>query len=378
VTQTPSDRGPARCIHLDGGCRALDAQNDKLQLDPAASNGKTAVISLPSYHAAYAVLQKAGLKVVGVDLYCAPEQTDGRRLPDWRGYYPVGTSLWPCAEQADHWSFIAHAAFQQEQGPLWDVASRVSHQLRTCDWRLRQVSECYHQQLSATVRQEGFEAGRRFMDGFTWLGYLALQSFLVDACVLRDYLAASRSLLLPQPSDDAARPKIRGMASLKKYYLNKVSSDVPIDKVLAETTAPGGWLHRLSSYRVLVVHCAPLASAGKTLYAVCIALPLDASTTLPAVKFPLPSDPEGIQAGRSSGAYLNDPEMNYARFRNALDDPDEALDGLHYAHATLGQLAVLAAELSALMPVNPVMPHLMEKDLLDIKIVPPRPNKDAR
>jgi hypothetical protein len=92
----------------------------------------------------------------------------------------------------------------------------------------------------------------------------------------------------------------------------------------------------------------------------------------------LPSDPEDIQAGRASGTYLSDPEMNYARFRNALADSGAALDGLHYAHATLGQLAVLAAALSALTPVNPVIPNLTEKDVLNIKIVTPRPEKDAR
>jgi hypothetical protein len=58
-------------------------------------------------------------------------------------------------------------------------------------------------------------------------------------------------------------------------------------------------------------------------------------------------------------------------FRDALADPRVALDGLHYAHATLGKMVALAADLSALMPVKPVMPHLTNKDLLEIKIAPP-------
>ena len=61
--------------------------------------------------------------------------------------------------------------------------------------------------------------------------------------------------------------------------------------------------------------------------------------------------------------------MTYARFLNALEDPHSALDGMHYAHLTLGQLAKLAADLSMLSPVKPVMPNLTEKDMLDFKVV---------
>jgi hypothetical protein len=264
---------------------------------------------------------------------------------------------------------MAHGAFQEKQGALWDIASRVRYQLRTCEWRLRQISEAYWKQLNAVVRNEGFKANRRFKDGFTWLGYLALQSFLVDACVLRDYLAEYRALILPSPEVGAERPKIRLMASLKKLYLDKLTSAGAIDQELREGTGPAGWLHRLSSYRDLVVHYAPLASAGKTLYAVCIALPIGGQAPVPTVKFPLPADPEIIKADRSTGAYLEDPALNYARFLNALEDPGTALDGMHYAHLTLGQLGKLAADLSALSPVKPSIPHFTNKDMLDFRVV---------
>ena len=93
MTQSPSDRGPGRGIHLGGGCRALGAPNDTLQLDPAASNGKTAALSLPNYHAAYAVLQKAGFEVVGVDLYCALESDGGKTGGRGGSRYKV-TRIW--------------------------------------------------------------------------------------------------------------------------------------------------------------------------------------------------------------------------------------------------------------------------------------------
>jgi len=51
------------------------------------------------------------------------------------------------------------------------------------------VSDTYHDQLRSSTEGGSFRAGQRCEDAFTWLGYLALQTFLVDACVLRDYLA---------------------------------------------------------------------------------------------------------------------------------------------------------------------------------------------
>src|SRR5690606_22337761 len=105
---------------------------------------------------------------------------------------------WHCFNQADIWSHIAHAAIKQNNGLLWDVAQRISHLLRVCDWRLRQVSECYRDLLYAIVQAHEYTEGRRFMDRHTWLIYMEIESFLVSACVLRDSLAEYRALLLSQ------------------------------------------------------------------------------------------------------------------------------------------------------------------------------------
>lgn len=376
MDESKPDRMPARSIHLQGGCRAIDNKDQKLRLDPVAS-GRIAVLPLPRYDTAYDLLRTAGFSVLGADFYFEREQTDGRRLPEWRTHHPIGSSVWPCSEQADNWSFIAYSAFRQKNGLLWDVASRIRYQLRTCDWRVRQVSESYRQQLHATVRAGTFGVGRRFKDGFTWLGYLAIQSFLVDACVLRNYLAEYRALILSQAGTHSFRTKITGMASLRKRYLEKIDPTVPVDQTLIDATAPGGWLYELGSYRDLVVHYAPLSSAGKTLYAVCTSPPFDVDTTLASIKLPIPSNPGAISAGRTSGAYFDDPELTYARFKNALDDPAVAMDGLQYAHASLGQLAVLAATLSVISPVKPEIPALTEKDIFDLKILAPSSESDT-
>jgi hypothetical protein len=234
---------------------------------------------------------------------------------------------------------------------------------------LRQVSDCYRDQLNALVRASSFRDGHRFVDGFTWLAYLAIQSFLVDACVLRDYLAEYRALLLTQAGQHTFKGKVTRIGSLKKQYLNKLSSPVPVDQTLFKASEPGGWLHLLGNYRDLVVHFAPLASAGKDLYAVCSSLQLNSEASLPTVKLPIPPDPEKISESRTSGDYWNDPEQNFARFLNALEDPNSAKDGLQYAHSSLGHLALLASELIAISPIKPEMRVLTDNDIIDIHVM---------
>jgi hypothetical protein len=78
-----------RSVHLQGGCRAFNGLNNSVELRPIASNGKTAAIATPTYPALFGILEQAGFLVIGTDFYFGPEQTDGRRLPEWRSYNVV-------------------------------------------------------------------------------------------------------------------------------------------------------------------------------------------------------------------------------------------------------------------------------------------------
>jgi len=358
-----------RIVHIQGGCRVINFGNGPVELHPVASNGKIASFSGISHHGLIGYLAHAGYGVIGADFFTTPEQVDGRQLPEWRAYLATASAIWPALDQADKFSFVAHGAIKQKNGVLWDVAHRIAYQLRTCRWRLRQISDAYHQQVNAYVRAKSFESGVRRNDQFTWLGYLAIQSFLTDACTLRDYFAEYRALILVQAGLLPGNPRITKMASLKSRYLSRSATHAPVDTHLEEATAPGGWLFELGSLRDLAVHVSPLANADKTLYAVCQAIPIDPQATLPSIKLPIPTDASKIAAARHTGEHFEDPSLEFARFSNALKDPGAALDGLEYSHASLRQLDSLANELSLLSPVVPEMPHLTEADIIDLKIV---------
>jgi hypothetical protein len=351
-----------RMVHLQGGCRAL-SEPEHLTLYPNSSNGKGCRISPknPNYYEIFNQLRKVGFSVIGADFYDSPEP--GITSPfNWRMHHDLERSPWIVINQADIWSHISYGAADQKNGLLWDVASRISQQMHTCEWRVRQISDCYAQTLNAKVINERFEENQRFYDGFVWYCYLSIQSFLVDACVLRDYFAEYSALMLQQSGKIQKGKKITRMAPLVKNYLKKADFDNSFSSILLAPTEENGWLHKLGQLRDLVVHVAPLASAGRTLYAICKSIPLEGINTLPSIKVPIPSNSQEISLSRSNGDYFLDPEMSYAKFSNALDETELAIDGLDYAHWIIGQLSLISKELVELCPVSPVIPEFMMID----------------
>ena len=177
-----------REVHLLGGGRALNGMDPSVNIRPNAVSGKLAVVTLKSFGSLYSDLKLLGLEPIGCDFITTTEAAEGQSPPEWRSRNIVSPT-WLCADQGHEWSFIANAAFKQKKGYLYDIASRISHQIRACEWRLRQLSEAYAEQLSSRLQSKSFQEGQRFLNGYTSLCYLALHSFLVEACVLRDYLA---------------------------------------------------------------------------------------------------------------------------------------------------------------------------------------------
>lgn len=264
---------------------------------------------------------------------------------------------------------LAHAAIKRKNGELWDVAHRISHQLHVCDWRLRQVSDGYASALSVIVKTNRHNLSHGLYDQFVWLAYMALHSFLIDACILRDSLAEFRALTLQQSGVASWSGRISSLASLIKHYSRTAVTTSPIDAAISAAAKEEGWLRELGAYRDLVVHYAPIAHAANDMYAICTAVPIDGEFYLPSLKLPIPSNPAEIAKRRHTGEHVADPEQTYARFANALRDHSAAKDGLLYAHGALGLLAVLARDLLATAPFSPEIPVLTDKDVIGVEVV---------
>ncbi len=355
----------SRIVHLAGGCRAININNPGPTVDllPLATNRKQVRLTIPHYGALFNSLQALGLFVVGVDFYSHALEAKGKMPPNWRPYDASNTTVWLWDETDMKWSHIGHAAHKRKNGRLWDLASRISHQTRVCSWRLRQISEAYREQLFATSSETDFQQGRRFEDGFTWLGYLSIQAFLVDACILRDYFAefSARFVYAPYSKEGL---NVTSMAGLKKHILSKTVATDAATQSLKEATGEDGWLKQLGEYRDLVVHSAPLAKAERKLWAIHEITELgDSGGFLPAVKFPIPENPSSISRVRANGDLFRDFTRQFETFAKASAGESPNRDGLAYAHDVMRRLAGLSA---LLVEKSPVAPEMMVFDKTNI------------
>jgi hypothetical protein len=340
-----------REVHISGGIRALSYDRSCNFLYPGNMTGEKIAIEIQKYSSLFSDIRRLGLEVVGCDFFTgAPSEAP----PEWRSK-SSSSSGWLTWEQCRDWSFIANGAFRGGDSKLYDIATRISHQLRSCEWRVRQLSESYMDQLNAKLKSGNFKSDQRFLDGFTEICYLAAQTFLVDACTLRDYLIEFYWHVKP-----TSAANITSIGSLLKHW----KKSPPLDShglKIQEISSEGGWLDLLGSYRNLIIHAAPLATAGATLYAVTGVVQLSSSGYLPFVKLPLPSDPGKLKDDRNSGKHFDDPELRRARFYNIIESAEaaSALDSLSYANSCLEKLSIWAASLAELSPVEAEMPVIV-------------------
>lgn len=357
-----------RIAHLLGGARAINGFDSDIIISPIKTKGHHLKLQIEQYHDFFPEVEKLGLRVVGCDFLSRREQVEKGALPDWRSYNKIGDRVWSCSELSDQWSFVKNSAFKAKDADLWDISSRISHQLSVVDWRNRDLSENYRKTLNEQLVDGGDASGRKFSTQRVWLSYVAAQAALVDACVLRDYLAEFYAYKLKKDGALASDVKVTSMSGLYKAHLKKSNLGTSIDHLLREAVTDDGWLATLAAYRNLAVHVAPLMSAGKHLFAVVKELVVPGGSIVMALRLPLPQDPELIMQSRASGEYLSDPQMSFARFSGVIEDVFAGLDALEYFHAALANLAILAWHMLSICPVKPTIPHFTIVDGVGVEL----------
>ena len=359
----------SRIVHLIGGCRAINNRGPIVNFDPPTLKGKQRQFQLTKYGAIFHSLESTGAVVIGVDFYSHVLEAKGIVPPNWRSYHRTKTTSWPAEETAQKWRNIGHAAFKQKNGKLWDIGSRIGHQLRVCAWRLREISEAYSNQLFSRTELKDFKVGQRFEDGFTWLSYLAIQSYLVDACILRDYLSEFMFEYIYKDMVDFGNLKITAMGTFKKKLLDKLTESDNFTQELKQATSKEGWITLLGNYRDIVVHSAPLAQAGRKLYSVCEKLKLVDGEELPIIRCPIPENPARILTSRSTDSHFQDFDKQFKIFIDAAKGDMPVIDGLEYASDSLGKLAILSDRIAAKSPIGPEMPVFDSSNIIgEIKI----------
>lgn len=364
-SNTHSEWFAARTVHLAGGCRIFTGFNPTNEFFPGTLDGQAIIFNSKAYSSLYAELYALEIVPLGFEFRTTSFDVKVPAPSNWRTFHPWGpNNIWPCNDQMEMWGQVGFAATRVDNIDLWDLSRRISHQLRVCAWRFYQVSDAYHLQLRGMLSDKDFQLGYRFEDELTWLGYLAVQAFLVDACILRDYLAEFVACYVFTPPQVVPN-RITSMAGLVKHKLKNMKSSHAIYAELEVGTSQGGWLFTLGAYRDLVVHCVPLARAESSLCGVATEFPIKGAKSLVGVSLPLPSDPSAISLARASPKRTEQLKRELRFLSSAAHGDTPSTDALVYCYSALDALTRLAAKLQRYSPVKPELPHLTDKGITD-------------
>jgi len=354
-----------RIIHLKGGARAINNPGPTVIIRPQTIDGKELKLQLKTYGSIFSNLEALGFDIIGTDFYTNDSEIEGNAPPQWQPFHRQQETVWPTTKVTQLWRQIAHASLKKEKGYLWDISSRIAHQLRVVGWRLREISEIYHLQLRSRVNRGDFEEGIMFEDRNTWFIYNALQTFLVDACILRDYMAEFAGNAIFRERYKITKKSITSISGLIENVLNKISEPDPLLIQFKVSTNNGGWIKTLGNYRNLIVHSAPLAYAEKKLFIVCRTYKIKQNTKLPAIHCPIPDDPGHIQESRAKGIHFENFSDQFDKFTKAVRGEIPSLDGIDYAHMVLRYLVDFSKMLAEESPIMPEKIVINKSDIIE-------------
>ena len=254
-----------------------------------------------------------------------------------------------------------------KNGYIWDLARRISHQSWLTNWRYRELSEAYRDHVVVGLKGGKGKTTGRFANEFTELVYSALQSFMIDACILRDNLAEFYWWHLRQGGYVKSSKTVTTMGGLLngQFKAAKVPDRVH-SFILDGTTENTGWIWLLTEYRNLVVHVAPLTLADQVLFASWVETDVNGRSVV-GVKLPLPKNPLALSKSRNDGSLFEDPAGTRATFANVMKDDANTLDCLQYATTVVSGLALLSWHTIFVSPIKPKMPefHIVEGKIVE-------------
>jgi hypothetical protein len=344
----------SRVVHLHGGLRAVNDRSPAVHLSPRrATKCAPKVLALSTYGVLFSELSQEGFDVLGCDFVSRADQLLRREPPQWLMF--GGSKAWVIRTEHDAWSGIAHAAAKDRDPALGDLARRIQHHFRVCEWRLWQLSDAYHDLLIANLVREPLEYGKWQLDEWSWRIYAGLESFFTDACILRDRFAefASQHVF----SKTLGTTKVRQWEPLRKALAARrsmIQADPLADQVLKESEGQG-WIKELGAYRDLSVHGAPLIRAAGHMYYVVDEVVTRSFGPTPVAHCPLPPAPTKLLADLSKGAVPDTWQGAGAAYADSGKGIEAGVDSLRFAHSRLVRLAQLS---SALISRSPVKPHI--------------------
>ncbi len=344
-----------RIVHLSGGIRAINNPGSIVSVTPTLKDSDIS-FEIPSYNSLVATLKKKILSCpFGIDFYRIPEEIGGLYPPYWRSVTLTHRAI-------DTWRQLFNSGHSEKDYEFAEISSKIAFQLKAIEYRLREISESYHSELSAVCAKKEFKEGNGIESPNSYPIYLSVHSFLIDACILRDYLSEFLSIY-----HYGKYKKVDSLSALLKDVIKKKKIDDRISKVIFEITDeknPFGWLSKLTAYRNLVVHNIPLIySEGRT-YVLLVKNKIAKNVEIPSILFPLPKDPHKIRNLRSKNELYKDfGNWKSSILKNPLDDKI-IHDALSYCYLFLMRISEFALDIATSSPYKPSQPNITEKDII--------------
>ncbi|TPQ28882.1 hypothetical protein C2U68_02640 [Methylomonas koyamae] len=310
----------------------------------------------------YSAIESLNQEIIGIEFIDNSLQINGADLPEWRVYNKSFINRWSNAESAELWRRIGNSAYGIKDGYLWDLTNRISHQLRVCGWRIKELSDRYHDQLTAVIERGEHVNEIKFKDNFTWLCYLAIQTFLIDACILRDFLAEFISSYIIE-SAAKNNKRITTMSSLLREVKKLPKQDDPLVNELLSITGELGWLKSLGDYRDLVVHSAPIDQAETILFAKNRLVKCCGKIT-PVIECPIPQNPSKSYKTRHNRSLFDDFDELIKALAGLTDTHNSSIDGLSYCHSMLGYLSSFAYKIGLRSKLKPTLKTIYSSDIV--------------
>ncbi|WP_016948712.1 hypothetical protein [Anabaena sp. PCC 7108] len=338
------------CVaHLQGGLRAIKNLGSPVEIVPNLIHNQPLSFNIPnnSYKISDFIeeLKNLNLEVVGIDYYNNNiEQLEQNYPPRWLSLSRINGANNPSV-----WGNLCVKAHTLQDYYLADIASRISFGLTACETRLHDLSESYYKELDTECKYSRFENGSKYRSLNTFNIYLALHSFFMESCLLRDYLAEFMHIYIFNKSGN--KP-ITTMGSLIEKVLNKLNSPDDFASEIIQITnkeSADGWLAKLGAYRDLVVHSTPIEQVRSSSFIIQKTININNSHTLPSIELPLPNDPIYICKKRTDLTKNictgSNPSFEdwYMAVQEDTDMNEIAIDALKYcslAHDKLIELAI--------------------------------------
>lgn len=337
------------CVaHLQGGLRAIKNLGSPVEIVPNLIHNQPLSFNIPnnSYKISDFIeeLKKLNLEVVGIDCYNNIQQIEQIYPPEWLSLGRINGANNPSV-----WGNLCVKAHTQQDYYLADIASRISFGLKACETRLHDLSESYYKELDTQCKYGVFKDGDKYKSLNTFNIYLALHSFFMESCLLRDYLAEFMHIYI---FNKYGNKSITIMGNLIKYVLKKLNSPDDFASEIIKITnkeSADGWLAQLGAYRDLVVHSTPIEQVGSSSFIIQKTININNSHTLPSIELPLPNNPIYICDKRTEVAENvctgSNPSFEdlYMAVQEDTDMSEIAIDALKYcslAHDNLIKLAI--------------------------------------